>query len=215
MGAEELDTEKLIKDKAKILFFQKGLLKATTQDIADEAGVNRALIHYYFRSREQMLDILLDETLREKKERVRRILTSSLTFKQKIALYIDVVVDYGLTYPHLDNFIISEMAGKPEKLKSFCSTDRMKSSDLIREELAEEIKRGKLPDISAEHFMVNLSSLCHYPLLAKPVLQAIHGLTDTAYRKFLLERKRVIFRTIFNEEMPELTKEQQPFKQFS
>ena len=214
MGAEELDTEKLIKDKAKILFFQKGLLKATTQDIADEAGINRALIHYYFRSREQMLDILLDETLREKKERVKRILTSSLPFKQKIALYIDVVVDYGLTYPYLDNFIISEMASKPEKLKSFCSTDRMKSSDLIREELADEIKRGKLPDISAEHFMVNLSSLCHYPLLAKPVLQAIHGLTDSAYRKFLLERKRVIFRTIFNEEMPELTKEQQPLKQF-
>lgn len=207
MAIAEADTEKLIKDKAKILFFQKGLLKATTQEIADEAGVNRALIHYYFRSREQMLDILLDETLREKKERVRRILTSSLPFKEKIALYIDVVVDYGLAYPYLDNFIISETASKPEKLKNFCSSDRMKSSDLIRKELAVEIRQGKLPAMSAEHFMVNLSSLCHYPLLAKPVLQAIHGLTDTAYRKFLLERKRIIFRTIFNEEMPDLSKE--------
>jgi hypothetical protein len=154
-----------------------------------------------------MLDILLDETLREKKERVRRILNSSLPFKEKIALYIDIVVDYGLTYPYLDNFIISETASKPAKLKSFCSNDRMKSSDLIRKELAAEIKHGKLPEMSAEHFMVNLSSLCHYPLLAKPVLQAIHGLTDTAYRKFLLERKRIIFQTIFNEEMPDLSKE--------
>jgi hypothetical protein len=54
--------------------------------------------------------------------------------------------------------------------------------------------------------MINLSSMCHYPLLAKSVLQAVHGLTDTAYRKFLLERKRVIYMTIFNEEMPELKK---------
>ncbi|HEX5167764.1 MAG TPA: TetR/AcrR family transcriptional regulator [Cyclobacteriaceae bacterium] len=215
MNAPHADTEKLIKDKAKILFFQKGLLKATTQDIADEAGVNRALIHYYFRSREQMLEILLDETIREKKERVRGILTSALPFKEKIAMYIDVIVDYGLTYPYLDNFIISETAGRPEKVKSFCSTDRTKSSDLIRDELAAEVKLGRIADISAQHFMVNLSSLCHYPLLAKPVLQAIHGMTDSAYRKFLLERKRIIFKTIFNEEMPDLTGKEPLNKQYT
>ena len=95
MGAEELQTEKLIKEKAKILFFQKGFLNATTQEIADEAGVNRALIHYYFRSREQMLDVLLDETLQEKRARVRKILTSALPFREKIANYIDIIVDHG------------------------------------------------------------------------------------------------------------------------
>lgn len=205
MGAEEAQTEKLIKQKARILFFQKGFLNATTQEIADEAGVNRALIHYYFRSREQMLEILLDETMLEKRDRVQGILTSTLPFKEKIAQYIDVIVDYGITYPYLDNFIISETARKPDKVKSFCSANKIRSSDLIREDLAQEVKKGKLGDISAEHFMVNLSSLCNYPLLAKPVLQTIHGLTDAAYKKFLLERKRIIFRTIFNEEMPDIT----------
>src|SRR6187549_2354504 len=119
MGAEEAQTEKLIKQKARILFFQKGFLNATTQEIADEAGVNRALIHYYFRSREQMLDMLLDETLQEKKDRVRKILTSELPFRDKIANYIETIVDYGLRYPYLDNFIISETARRPEKIKMF------------------------------------------------------------------------------------------------
>ena len=68
--------EKLIKKTAKTLFFQNGFLKATTQEIADEAGVNRALIHYYFRSRELMIETLLDETLLEKKKRMRTILSS-------------------------------------------------------------------------------------------------------------------------------------------
>ena len=204
MGAEEAQTEKLIKEKAKILFFQKGFLNATTQEIADEAGVNRALIHYYFRSREQMLDLLLDETLLEKKVRVRTILSSELPFKEKIARYIDAVVDYGLNYPYLENFIISETARHPDKIREFCSRDRVKSSDLIREDLEREIKKKKIAPISAEHFMVNLSALCNYPLLAKSVLQTIHGMTDAAYRKFLIERKRIIFMTIFNEEMPEL-----------
>jgi AcrR family transcriptional regulator len=204
MGATELQTEKLIKEKAKILFFQKGFLNATTQEIADEAGVNRALIHYYFRSREQMLETLLDDTLQEKKDRVRKILTSELPFREKIAHYIDTVVDYGLKYPFLDNFLISEMARRPDKIKVFCAKDRFRSSDLIRDALAKEVKKGKIAAISAEHFMVNLISLCNYPLLAKSVIQTIHGMTDTAYRKFLVERKRIIFRTIFQEEMPEL-----------
>lgn len=204
MGAEEAQTEKLIKEKARILFFQKGLLNATTQEIADEAGVNRALIHYYFRSREQMMEMLLDETLLEKKERAHRVLTSDLPFKEKIARYIDVIVDYGLQYPYLDNFIISETARRPDKIRDFCAANKIKSGDLIKDQLNAEIKKGTLREISAEHFMVNLSSLCNYPLLAKPVLKVIHGLTDTAYRKFLLDRKRIIYSTIFGEEMPEL-----------
>ncbi len=212
MGAEEAQTEKLIKEKAKILFFQKGFLNATTQEIADEAGVNRALIHYYFRSRELMLEALLDETLQEKRDRVRSVLTSDLPFREKIANYIDTIVDYGLKYPYLDNFIISETARRPEKVKLFCAKDRFRSSDLIREALDHEIKKGKIAPISAEHFMVNLISLCNYPLLAKSVIQTIHGLTDTAYRKFLLERKHIIFRTIFDEDMPELNVKEEVIK---
>lgn len=204
MATDELQTENLIKQKAKILFFQKGFLNATTQEIADEAGVNRALIHYYFRSREQLLDLLLHETLKEKKEKVRKVLISEIPFREKIANFIDTIVDYGLTYPYLDNFIISETARSPEKVEIFCSMDRVKSSDLIREQLEEEINNGKIAPISAEHFMINLSALCNYPLLAKAVLQTIHGMTDAAYRKFLLDRKQIIYRTIFNEEMPEL-----------
>jgi TetR/AcrR family transcriptional regulator len=212
MEVGEVQTENLIKEKAKLLFFQKGFLNATTQEIADEAGVNRALIHYYFRSRELMLEQLLNETLMEKRERVRGVLSSDLPFKKKIAVYIDTLVDYGLTYPYLDNFIISETARNPARVQAFCSKDNVKSSDLIRTQLEVEIKNHNLPAISAEHFMVNLSAMCNYPLLAKSVLQTIHGMTDAAYRKFLIERKQIIYRTIFNEPMPDLTKISLPFK---
>ena len=204
MSAEEAQTEKLIKEKARILFFQKGFLNATTQEIADEAGVNRALIHYYFRSREQMLDILLDETLKEKKDRVRSILSSDMPFREKIASFIDIIIDYGLMYPYLDNFIISETARQPEKIRDFCSKDKVKSGDLIREQLEEEIRAKRMAPISAEHFMVNLSAMCNYPLLAKAALQAVHGMTDATYRKFLQERKKVIYMTIFHEAFPDV-----------
>jgi len=205
MGSDGVQTELLIKEKAKILFFQKGLLNATTQEIADEAGVNRALIHYYFRSRDLMLDLLLEEALQEKKGRTRKILASDLTFRQKIAQFINTIVDWGLTYPYLENFIISETARHPDKIKAFCAKDKVKSSDLIREDLETEIKKGSIAPISPEHFMVNLVAMCNYPLLAKSVLQTIHGMTDSAYKKFLQERKNVIYASIFHEEMPATT----------
>lgn len=203
MSVDTAQTELLIKEKARLLFFQKGFLNATTQQIADEAGVNRALIHYYFRSREHMLEILLEETVQEKRERVRAILSSAAPFHLKIANYINVLVDYGLKYPYLDNFVIHETARRPDRTKLLCSRDRVRSSDLLRDDLEQEIAAGRLAPISAEHFVINLVALINYPLLAKGILQTIHGMSDAAYRRFLAERKRIIYRTIFGTEMPE------------
>ena len=197
-------TEELIKEKAKILFFQKGFLDATTQEIADEANVNRALIHYYFRSREQLLDVILEETVNRKRARVRAIFTSHLTFREKIAVYINTIVDQGLSFPYLENFIISETARTPNKVNLLCSPSKPKTADLVRDDLAAEIKTGKLAAIEAEHFMVNLGAMCNYPLLAKSILKSIHGMSDQTYRKFLQDRKKIIYRTVFNEEMPEV-----------
>jgi len=198
-------TEELIKEKAKILFFQKGFLDATTQEIADEAKVNRALIHYYFRSREQLLDVILEEAVNRKRARVTAIFTSSLSFREKIAVYIDTIVNQGLTFPYLENFIISETARNHERVNMLCSPGKTKTADLIRDEHAVEVKKGNLGPISAEHFMVNLSAMCNYPLLAKSILKAVHGMTDQSYRKFLQDRKQIIYQAIFNEEMPEVT----------
>jgi len=199
LSTPEAQTEDLINEKAKILFFQKGFLNATTQEIADAAGVNRALIHYYFRSREQLLDTLLEETVNMKKRKIRSILMTGLPFREKVAAYIDAIVDHGLTFPYLENFIITETARNPEKVKLLCFKDKLRSSELIKDQLNEEIEKGTIAPITPEHFMVNLSSMCNYPLLAKNVIQNIHGMSDAAYRKFLLERKDIIFSTLFNE----------------
>ncbi|MEJ0032545.1 MAG: TetR/AcrR family transcriptional regulator [Bacteroidota bacterium] len=197
-------TEELIKEKAKVLFFQKGFLDATTQEIADEAKVNRALIHYYFRSREQLMDVILEEVVSRKRARAKAIFSSSLAFREKIATYINVIVDQGLLFPYLENFIISETARDPERANFLCSPARTKTTDLIRDDLALEIKTGKLGPMTAEHFMINLSSMCNYPFLAKSILKSVHGMTDQSYRKFLQDRKQIIYRAIFNEEMPEV-----------
>jgi len=201
--SESLQTEEHIKETAKKVFFQKGLLNATTQQIADEAGVNRALIHYDFRSRDQLFKQVLDEAINETRKKVDLIFESDEPFKIKISKYLDVFIDRNAKYPYIQNFIITEIMQDPEKLKEHFSRKRIHLMKHIVPPLKKEIETGGMQPVDPEHFIVNMMSMCSYPLIAKPFIQNMFSYDDKAYKKFLKERKQVIYRVLFNEDLPE------------
>jgi len=200
---ENQQTEKLIKETAKRVFFQKGLLNATTQQIADEAGVNRALIHYYFRSRDQLFKAILEEAVNETRNKVDSIFNSDEPFKVKISKYLDVFIDRNAEFPYMQNFIITEIMQDPEKMKEHFSRKRNHMLKHIVPPLTKEIESGNMDPIDPEHFIVNMMSMCSYPLVAKPFIQNMFSYDDKMYRKFLKERKQVIYKVLFNEDLPE------------
>jgi TetR/AcrR family transcriptional regulator len=201
--SETPQTETLIKETAKRIFFQKGLLNATTQQIADEAGVNRALIHYYFRSRDQLFRTVLEEAVNETRNKVDSIFNSDEPFKIKISKYLDVFIDRNAEFPYIQNFIITEIMQDPEKMKEHFSRKRNHMLKHIVPPLKKEIENGNIEPIDPEHFIVNMMSMCSYPLVAKPFIQNMFSYDDKMYRKFLKERKQVIYKVLFNEDLPE------------
>ena len=201
--SETPQTETLIKETAKRVFFQKGLLNATTQQIADEAGVNRALIHYYFRSRDQLFKAVLEEAVNESRNKVDSIFNSDESFKVKISKYLDVFIDRNAEFPYMQNFIITEIMSDPEKMKEHFSRKRNHMLKHIVAPLKKEIENGNMKPIDPEHFIVNMMSMCSYPLVAKPFIQNMFSYDDKMYRKFLKERKQVIYKVLFNEDLPE------------
>jgi len=201
--AENHQTEQLIKDTAKDIFFKKGLLSATTQEIADEAGVNRALIHYYFRSREQLIETILDDAINETRGKIYAIFESNEPFKEKISKYLDIFIDRDVEYPYIQNFVITEMTRNPEKMKEHSSRKKNYMQKLILPQLRHEMELGRIPTIDAEHFMVNMMSLCSYPLIAKPFIQDVFSFDTKDYKAFLKERKKVIYQVLFQEEFVE------------
>lgn len=201
--SESIQTEEHIKETAKKVFFQKGLLNATTQQIADEAGVNRALIHYYFRSRDQLFKKVLEEAVNETRNKVDSIFESNEPFKTKISKYLDVFIDRNAKYPYIQNFIITEIMQDPEKLKEHFSRKRIHLMKHIVPPLKKEIESGGMQPVDPEHFIVNMMSMCSYPLIAKPFIQTMFAYDDKAYKNFLKERKQVIYKVLFNEELPE------------
>lgn len=195
-------TETHIKETAKRIFFQKGLINATTQQIADEAGVNRALINYYFRSRDQLFKTVLKDAVEETRTKIDAIFNSEDSFRVKISQYLDVFIDRNAKFPYIQNFIITEIMQDPEKMKEHFSRKRNHLMKHIVPPLLEEIESGRMAPVPPEHFIVNMMSMCSYPLVAKPFIQNMFSYDDKMYKKFLQERKQVIYKVLFNEELP-------------
>ncbi len=197
---KESATEELIINTAKHIFFFKGNYHATTQDIADAAGVNRALIHYYFRTREQLMDAVLKVAMTKMHERLQMITQSQVSFKEKVSNLITIIIDGMLETPYLENFVVNEF----NRLDLAFEVNPHK--ELIENclagffiEMREEMQKGTIPTIDPLHFVINLVALCAYPISMGPLIQRTFGLAVDDYQQFIQDQKKIIYNLIFRE----------------
>jgi TetR/AcrR family transcriptional regulator len=195
------ETEQLIKNTAKKVFFTEGKLHATTQDIADAAGINRASIHYYFRSRQLLFDKVFKEALAEFQQKMETVFEEGLSFRERTERFIETFIQKSLEQPYLEMFIITEYNSNPdEKLTMVKPPDDSLKLSKLRVGLAAEIAAGKMKPITAEHFMMTIMSLCSFPFLAQDIFKSVLEVDNTAYAKLIRERKEVILKLLFLDE---------------
>ena len=193
--------EELIKETAMRIFFVEGRLHATTQVIAKEAGVNRGLIYYYFQSRDQLFEVVFKEAFLVVRSRMRELfLSKRISFRKKISEFVELSIDQSLKYPYLEMFLITEMNRDGSTLLVPLREDlRKEMLHNIEEDLKEEIKKGSVPRMSAEQFLLNVMSLCVYPSLYKPMMQQMINIDDAGYLKMVQERKSLIMKVLFKD----------------
>lgn len=195
---KESKTKETIKAAAKNLFFKKGNIHATTQDIADEAGVNRALIHYYFSSREQLLEVILNDAYQNITKRLQKAISSDLSFKEKIENFVSCYIDEALEFPFMESFIASEFNRYSEVHFSLITNASTNSTmEGFFKELMLEMNKGTIPTMPPEQFLINITSLCSFPLITRPLIQRIFNMDDNAYVEFIKNRKAEILKMIF------------------
>jgi len=194
MSTRDTGTEQLIRDTAKHLFFAEGKLHATTQEIADAAGVNRTLVNYYFRSRDILFDQVFNEAQEVFSSTLDEVFESSMPFKEKIRNLINVFIEETTQYPYRQLFIITEMN---RDLVLYSKRSRVNKVKSFIEEIQLEMDNGDLRKMDPRQFIINLFSLMAHPLITAPLQQAIFGMNDEEYAKLMEERKELIFETIF------------------
>jgi AcrR family transcriptional regulator len=195
MPVKDTGTEQLIKDTAKRIFFAEGKLHATTQDIADAAGVNRAALHYYFRSRDQLVAIVFKEAMQGLSSRLGNVMASSMSFKKKVEELINVFLAEMITYPYQETFMITEINTIGAQLIADINANPTKA---FLAEVAKEMEKGTISQMNPAHFLMNLFSLLSYPLIMAPIYRQLLQQTNTDFDQLISERKEIICRMIFN-----------------
>src|SRR3954463_11592541 len=188
-------TEHLILDAAQAEFVRHGTSGARMQDIAAEAGVNQALLHYYFRSKERLSEAVFRRAAAQLLPRVIEVMASEAPLEGKSARVVDLELDYLLQAPYLPGYIISELHNHPGRVRQLVSTMTGMTPEHVgprvvtrlRQQLEEGVRAGRFRPTAADQLIVNLFSLCIFPFAARPMLMAILGMDHEAFHHFIGE----------------------------
>lgn len=190
----DIETEELIKRTAKMLFFEEGKFNATTQEIADAAGVNRTLINYYFRSRDNLFNLVFEDAVKREEELRETILFSELPFKQKFENYIDESIRQAIEYPYLQTYIVSKI-NEGVFYKEEKNWSRFYES--FFKEFKQEVENGNIEKIEPIQFMLNVASLVSFPMAVRPLFQSMMKLSDKEFDQIISDRKEIIMKLLF------------------
>jgi AcrR family transcriptional regulator len=187
-----LSTEEKIKEAARTVFTKKGYAAAKTRDIAQEAGINLALLNYYFRSKENLFGIVMMESAQKFFVSMKGILNDEKTsLEKKLELMISNYIDQLISDPNFPLFMLSEIQANPELLLSKMGSRDFLQRSVLFKQLGEAIVKNKIT-VHPLHYLMNIIGITVFPFIGKPILKSIGGLSDEQFNALMLERKKLI-----------------------
>src|ERR1700760_2335032 len=164
---KEASTEERIKEAARKLFTQKGFAGTRTRDIAEEAGINLALLNYYFRSKQKLFDIIMLENFRQFLGGMSAsFVDETLTLEQKVTVVVNAYIDFLTDFPDLPLFILNELKGNPSKLAAQVNEEVAPARGRFFKELQKSKDEGKIA-LDPFHFIANLVGLTIFPFIGR------------------------------------------------
>jgi len=184
-------TEERILEAAKNVFIKKGMYGARMQEIADEAGINKAMLHYYFRSKDKLFDAIFKEAFHEFAPKAFSILKGDLPIEEKISRFVSNYIDVVSANPFLPIFIINEINQNPDRLNHIRNILGMVKEELYKD-MKVKVEYGEFREIDPVQLLINIMAMSIFPFLVRPIIQGAFEYSDEKYREFLEERKKLI-----------------------
>ncbi|TVQ04869.1 MAG: TetR/AcrR family transcriptional regulator [Balneolaceae bacterium] len=194
----EKETEEKIFLAAQRVFQKKGFDGARMQEIADEAGINKSMLHYYYRSKEKLFRRVFQAGAANIFPSLIKILESEMPIRQKVEEIVDFYYSIFRTNPFLPAFVVHEMNRNPKQFREFIMSLNIRIPKKFSEQIKSEVEGGRMMPLKPHHFLMNVVSMCMMPMVARQMVQAIFRLDDEMYWEFLEERKEMISKIIFS-----------------
>ena len=189
----EKDTEAQILEAAKKVFLRKGFDGARMQEIADEAKINKSMLHYYFRSKEFLFERIMRESLEIMFPTLMMTIGGEGTVIEKAEALVDAYTHNIISNPHIPMFVMYELSRNRvdfmEKMKE--KMEMIGQPKGFFNQILTEQEQGILKIIPPEQVLINIISLIVFPFLAKPMLKGIFHLSDEKYTDMMIGRKAI------------------------
>jgi AcrR family transcriptional regulator len=191
-------TEEQILNAAKKVFQAKGMDGARMQEIADKAGINKAMLHYYYRSKQLLFEAVFKNAFSLLAPQLNSILNDDSSIEEKIKNFTANYISFIIKHPYLPNFIIQELNRNPEFVLKLKENKGFPNLEKFKKQVDYEVETGIIKPISAEQLFINILALNIFPFVAKPLIMALINTDDNAYKKLIEDRKTEVSNFIIN-----------------
>ena len=192
-------TEGKIFAAARKVFIVQGMAGARMQDIANEAGMNKALLHYYFRDKEQLFEMVFSKEAEKFFPKINLIFTADIPLFEKIEQFVNQYIDEILENPYLPLFVLNEIHRNTDWfLKNVIKGENQPKPELFLKQIEKEVRKKTIKRIDPIHLLLNILSMTIFPFIAKPMVQSKLGLTDAKFKAVMEERRKEIPRFIID-----------------
>ncbi|HOI32423.1 MAG: TetR/AcrR family transcriptional regulator [Bacteroidales bacterium] len=198
-----MTTEENIINAAKEVFVRKGFQGAKMQEIANEAGINKALLHYYFRSKEKLFEQIFSGAFQQLIPALSKKLDEITDIESFIRFFVPFYVDFIQKNPHLPQFVLHELSQNPDRIRSLAANQGFplsKLSVMIDRAVAEK----KIRPIETHSLVINILGLIIFPIIARPMIEGVIFNQNTkSYQNFMAKRSDEVVETILNSIKPQ------------
>lgn len=188
----EPDTERRILEAAAKVFMMKGKLGSSMQDIADEAGINRTLLHYYFRNKDKLFDKVFEKLFARVLPAMLGIMSSTRPLLERIEGFVQAFTELLRDNPYLPVFLFQEISLNPERLAGTIREMGIHPEQTLQG-LRKELEHTGMAGMDPRHIIASMMGMVLFPYIGRPLFQAIafQG-GEEAYDRFLTERIKQI-----------------------
>ncbi len=199
--SKDNNTEKAILMAAKEIFLDKGYQMATTTEIARQAGVTHAMLHYYFRTKDNLFVKVFEHYAQLFMNSLSFLLNEDMPLTQKITFGIETHFDLMAAHPKLPYFIVSEIINNHSNIHHtidllFPYYEQILSA--LETGIQREAQAGRIRYISAQNLIYDILCLNVFAYIGIPMVKNLNAISQEAYKKFLAQRKTENVRTILN-----------------
>jgi len=191
-------TENKILTSAKKVFQIKGMDGARMQEIADKAKINKAMLHYYYRSKKMLFEAVFNNAFKLLAPQLNTILNDDSSIEDKIKNFTSNYISFIIKHPYLPTFIIQELNRNPEFILKMKEQSGFPNIDKFKKQVELEVKNRKIKPIKGEQLFINILALNIFPFIATPLVKALTNMDKKEFKQLMNVRKTEVAEFIIN-----------------